>query len=95
MKKLYLTENQSKVLAVLYYNKKFGKDYMSIEKIKEECGFEKSGTVVGCLQGLGAGKLVEVRTQELLDGSLQKFYYIPNPIFNALSAITTFEMEEN
>ena len=94
MNKIPLTENQSKVLAVLYYNKKFGKDYMSIKKIKEEYGFEKSGTVVGCLQGLCAGNLVECRTQELLDGSLQKFYYIPNPIFNTLSAITTFEMED-
>lgn len=95
MKKLYLTENQSKVLAVLYYNKKFGREYMSAKKVKEECGFEKAATVTGCLQGLCAGKLVEVRTQELLDGTLQKFYYISNPIFNALSAITTFEMEEN
>lgn len=94
MNKIPLTENQSKVLAVLYYHKKFGKDYMSIKKIKEECGFEKSGTVVGCLQGLCAGNLVECRTQELLDGSLQKFYYIPNPIFNTLSTITTFEMED-
>lgn len=94
MKKLYLTENQSKVLAVLYFSKKSGKDYMSIKKIKEECGFEKSGTVVGCLQGLDAGKLVEVRTQELLDGTIQKFYYIPNVIFNALRIITTFEMED-
>lgn len=93
MDKIQLTENQSKVLAVLYYNKKFGKDYMSIKKIKEECGFEKSGTVVGCLQGLCAGKLVECRTQELLDGTLQKFYYIPNPIFNMLKTITAFEME--
>ena len=94
MNKIQLTENQSKVLAVLYYNKKFGKDYMSIKKVKEECGFEKNVTASGCLQGLCAAKLVEIRTQELLDGTLQKFYYIPNPIFNALSAITTFEMED-
>lgn len=94
MSKVQLTENQSKVLAVLYYNKKFGKDYMSIKKIKEECGFEKVATVVGCLQGLQGAKLVGVRNQELLDGTLQKFYYIPNPIFNALSAIATFEMED-
>lgn len=94
MSKIQLTENQSKVLAVLYYNKKFGKDYMSIKKIKEECGFEKDATAVGCLQGLFAGKLVGVRNQELLDGTLHKFYYIPNPIFNALSVIATFEMED-
>lgn len=94
MSKIQLTENQSKVLAVLYYNKKFGKDYMSTKKIKEECGFEKTGTAVGCLQGLCAGKLVEVRTQELLDGTIQRFYYIPNVIFNALRATTTFEMED-
>lgn len=93
MNKIQLTENQSKVLAVLYYNKKFGKDYMSIKKIKEECGFEKNAMAVGCLQGLCAGKLVECRTQELLDGTLQKFYYIPNPIFNMLKTITAFEME--
>lgn len=94
MSKVQLTENQCKVLSVLYYNKKIGKDYMSIKKIKEECGFEKSGTVVGCLQGLCAGKLVECRTQELLDGTLQRFYYIPNVIFNNLTAITAFEMED-
>ena len=94
MSKIQLTENQCKVLAVLYYNKKFGKDYMSIKKIKEECGFKKTGTAVGCLQGLCAGKLVEVRTQELLDGTIQRFYYIPNVIFNALRATTTFEMED-
>lgn len=93
MNKIQLTENQSKVLAVLYYNKKFGKEYMSIKKIKEECGFEKNATAAGCLQGLCAGKLVEIRTQELLDGTLQKFYHIPNVIFNMLKTITTFEME--
>jgi hypothetical protein len=38
--------------------------------------------------------LVEVRTQELLDGTIQRFYYIPNVIFNALRTITTFEMED-
>ena len=94
MKKLYLTENQSKVLSVLYFNKKSGKEYMSTKKIKEECGFEKTATATGCLQGLCAGKLVEVRTQELLDGTIQRFYYIPNVIFNALRTITTFEMED-
>ena len=94
MSKIQLTENQGKVLAVLYYNKKFGKDYMSTKKIKEECGFEKTETAVGCLQGLFAGKLIGVRNQELLDGTLQKFYYIPNVIFNKLTTITVFEMED-
>ena len=94
MKKVQLTVNQSKVLAVLFYNKKFGKDYMSIKKIKEECGFENSATATGCLQALCAAKLVEIRTQDLLDGTVQKFYYIPNVIFNVLRATTTFEMED-
>ncbi len=94
MSKVQLTENQCKVLSVLYYNKKFGKDYMSTEKIREECGFKKSETAIDCLQRLFAGKLVRVINQELLDGSLQKFYYIPNVIFNNLTAITAFEMED-
>ena len=92
MNEIKLNKNQCQVLATLYYNKKSGKDYMTIKKIKEECGFEKSCTVAGCIQGLRCAGLVEGKEQTLLDGTTIRFYYIPDEIMEKLTCIVNFEM---
>lgn len=94
MNKIKLNKNQCQVLATLYYNKKSGKDYMTTKKIKEECGFEKSATVTGCLLGLRYAGLVESKNQTLFDGTTMRFYYIPDEIMEKLICIATFEMED-
>ena len=54
-------------------NPKYG-GWLQIKNIKEFCGFEKAGTVTGCLMGLKKIGLVESEEQELLDGTILRFF---------------------
>lgn len=47
--------------------------WRQIETIKQDCFFEKRGTVVGCLQGLKKEGLVKSTSMELIDGTIAKF----------------------
>lgn len=72
-----MNANQEIVYEVLCNNKKYNPKYggwLQIKKIKEFCGFEKTGSVVGCLMGLKKIGLVESEEQELLDGTILRFF---------------------
>lgn len=88
---LNLTENSSKVLASLYCNKLYSTGYMQAKTIKEECDFEKYSTVIGNLIGLVKAGLVNIKTEELSDGTIFKFYYIPDKVFDTLIEKVEFE----
>ena len=72
-----MNTNQKIVYEVLCNNKKYNPKYggwLQIKNIKEFCGFEKAGTVTGCLMGLKKIGLVESEEQELLDGTILRFF---------------------
>lgn len=77
------TENHEKVFNCLeealkhdkiWRNKSNG--WRQAKFIKEECGFEKNGTVIGCLQGLRKSGIVKSTSVELIDGTTIKFYRV-------------------
>ncbi len=89
---IQLTKNQSQVLATLFYNNRAGRKYMTSLSIKEQCGFEKNATTTGCLIALVNGGLVAIKTQELLDDTIYKFFYIPDEVMKKLNSIVSFEI---
>ena len=72
-----MNTNQKIVYEVLSNNRKYNPyhgGWLQTKNIKEFCGFEKNGTVTGCLMGLKKIGLVESEEQELLDGTILRFF---------------------
>lgn len=92
MLEIQLTKNQRDVLAILFYNNKGGRKYMTSPSIKEQCRFEKNATTTGCLMALVHRGLVEIKTQKLLDDTIRKFFYIPDEVMEKLNSIVSFEI---
>lgn len=89
---IQFNKKQSQVLATLFYNNRAGRKYMTSRSIKEQCRFEKSATVAGCLTALMREGFVEVEIQELLDNTVCKFFYIPDEVMERLNTIVSFEI---
>lgn len=76
-----LNPNAEKVLQVLAYKTVHNPNsWMQADEIQELCGFEKRGTVIGCLTQLQLRGLVEHQTQELLNGKIYKFFRLVYPL---------------
>ena len=70
-----MTNNQKKVLECLYEDG----DWMPISDIIVNCGFERNGTVIGCLTMLKKKGIVESIEKTAIDGRIHKYYRIaPN-----------------
>lgn len=90
---IQLNKKQSQVLATLFFNNRAGRKYMTSRSIKEQCQFEKSAIVAGCLTRLIHEGFIDTETQELLDGSVCNFYYIPDEVMERLNTIVSFEIQ--
>lgn len=92
MSEIQLTKNQCDVLVTLFYNNRASRKYMISLSIKNQCGFESNAIIIGCTIALINKGLVEIKTQELLDGSICKFFYIPDEIMEKLNSVVSFEI---
>lgn len=89
---IQFNKKQSQVLATLFFNNRAGRKYMTSRSIKEQCRFEKSATVAGCLTRLIREGFVDIETQELLDKTVCNFYYIPDEVMEKLNTMVSFKI---
>lgn len=90
---IQFNKNQSQILATLFYNNRAGRKYMTPRSIREQCQIEKCATVTGCLARLIHEGFVEIQTQELLDGNVCKFFYIPDEVMERLNTVVSFDLK--
>lgn len=89
------TKNAQEVLKLLYFKRKLNihDGWMQIKTIREICGFEKSAPVIGSILALQRMGLVESETEELLDGSVFKFYRLVDKLPEGMEIETSIEIK--